>query len=83
MFLLGAKKTLNNSTINALVTANNGSEVTQYATQINNESVYSALNISYGILAGSVITIIIIIIADIVLIKKILKKDEDCVISEH
>ena len=83
VFLLGAKKSLNNSTINALVTANNGSEVTQYATRINNESVYSALNISYGILVGSVIAIIIILIADIVLIKKILKKDEDCVISEH
>lgn len=83
VFLLGTKKSLNNSTINALVTANNGSEVTQNATRIDNENIYSSLNISYGILVGSVIAIILILIVDIVLIKKLLKKDEDCVISEH
>lgn len=83
VFLLGVEKTLNNPTIETLVNANNGRKVTQYATQINNESIYSSLNISYGILVGSVIAIILILIIDILLIKKLLKKDEDCVISEH
>ena len=83
VFLLGSKKSLNNSTINALVSTNNGSEVTQNATRIDNENIYSSLNISYGILIGSVIAIILILIIDIVLIKKLLKKDEDCVISKH
>lgn len=83
VFLLGAKKSSNNSTINTLVTANNGSAVTENVTRINTERIYSDLNISYGVFAGCIIAIMLILIIDIVLIKKLLKKDEDCVISEH
>lgn len=76
VFLLGKPKNINNSSIEALVTANGGEKVLRNANEITVESFDSDAQLSYSVFAVCVLAIVIIIIVDIVLIKKTQKKDE-------
>lgn len=71
VFLIGTESKPNNFETDALMEANGGSRMVLYATDINIDNLKAQDDVSYGVLAGCSVFIILILCVDILIIKRI------------
>lgn len=83
VFLLGMPKSTNITAIDDIINENNGTKVTSNATKIDVESLHYISEISYPTFISSIIAIIIILLIDITVIIRLLKRVEFSVINKH